>query len=72
MIFPLSFQVVREPLPFAYHCMNTLPTLATLVQAKKITGSCLEGESADQQIAHSLENDLYSTICQVHNLETTL
>ena len=23
-IFPLSFQVVREPLPFAYHCLHYL------------------------------------------------
>ena len=31
-IFPLSFQVVREPLPSLHVSLNTLPTLATLVQ----------------------------------------
>ena len=30
--FPLSFQVMREPIPFAHHCTEcTIPTLATLV-----------------------------------------
>ena len=49
----ISFIVSGSERTFTFRVsLNTLPTLATLVQAKKITGSCLEGESADQQVAH--------------------